>query len=263
MSDAALLYQKTRGVAWLTLNRPKAMNSLNWEMVRLFERYLDDLEADTEVRVVVLTGKGPAFCAGADLKEALENQKNTEPGAPEFIDFLNQNVLSRIRDLSKPVIAAINGITLAGGLETALTADIIIASDQAKIGDGHATFGVYPGAGGAALLPRVLPLNVAKYLLFTGEPLSAQKMKDYGLVNKVVAHDQLLDDVQALSEKIASHSPIAIARMKTVANKAMDGSRDHALLHEQVEFRRHQRSADIQEGLAAFMEKRKPKFIGR
>ena len=226
------------------------------------EKYVAEIEADEEVRVVVLTGTGKAFCAGADLKEGLDHMFDTVPGEVDFLDRLN-GVLDSIRDRPKPVIAALNGITLAGGMETALTADIVVASDQARIGDGHANFGVYPGAGGAALLPRVLPHNVAKYLLLTGETLSAEEMKAYGFVNKVVPHDELVEETQKLADNIARNSPIAMARMKTVANKALDGSRDDALRHEQVELRRHQTSLDIREGIAAFVEKRKPKFVGR
>lgn len=262
MSNDALIYEKHGPVAWLTLNRPDDMNSVNMAMLGLYEKYLAEVEADDEVRILVLTGNGPAFCAGADLKECQESLFNVIPGEIDFLDRFNRS-LDKIRDMPKPVIAALNGITLAGGIETALTADLIVASEKAKIGDAHANFGVYPGAGGAALLPRVLPHNVAKYLLLTGEALSAEDMKAYGFVNKVVAHDELIDATQKLAEKIARNSPIAMARMKAVANKAMDGSRDDALRHEQVELRRHQRSLDIREGLAAFVEKRKPQFTGK
>ena len=186
-----------------------------------------------------------------------------DAGELDFLDRICDNVLSVLRDFPKPVIAALNGITMAGGLETAMCADIIVASQDAKIGDAHANFGVYPGAGGAAVLPRLLPHNVAKYLLFTGKTLGATEMQNYGFVNEVVPADQLIDATQKLAESIAEKSPIALSRMKEVANATMDLSRDGSLAHEQVMLRKHLRSFDMSEGLGAFSEKRKPKFIGR
>ena len=144
-----------------------------------------------------------------------------------------------------------------------MCADIVIASEDAVIGDAHANFGVYPGAGGAAVLPRIVPHNVAKYLLLTGKSLSASEMKTYGFVNEVVPAAELEEAAQKLAEHIAGNSPIAMQRMKTVANQCMDKTRDDALLHEQFEFRRHMRSWDMREGLEAFADKRKPRFQGR
>lgn len=262
MSEAAIIYQQRGAVVWLTLNRPKAMNAINRDMLALYEAYLPKIAADDSIRVLVLTGNGPAFCAGVDLKQVMDSQ-NTPPGEADLLDRLCQNVMAPLRDFPKPVIAALNGTTLAGGLETAICADIIIASETAMIGDAHANFGVYPGAGGAALLPRLVPQNVAKYLLLTGKTLSAAQLQNYGLVSEVVPGNELVEAAQRLAEHIAGHSPLAMLRMKQVANGANDKSRDDALAHEQVEFRKHLRSWDVQEGLNAFSEKRKPKFQGR
>lgn len=262
MNDASLLYENRDGVAWLTFSRPEHMNSISLDMVALFEQYLPKISEDDTIKVLVITGAGRAFCAGADLKQVLDSL-DMPPGELDFIDRLCDKVLNPLRDFPKPVIAALNGITLAGGLETAMCADLVVAAKSAKIGDAHANFGVYPGAGGAAILPRIVPPNVAKYLLFTGNSLSADEMKNYGFVNEVVADEDLQDSVQALALHIAAKSPIALRRMKAVANASADKSRDDALGHEQVEFRRHQRSWDMAEGLAAFAEKRQPKFQGR
>lgn len=261
MSDAPLVLEIKGPVAWLTLNRPKAMNSINLEIISLYEKYLPQLAADDSVRVLVVTGTGSAFCAGADLKEVLATS-NLPAGEPDFLDRASDTVFNPLRNFLKPVIAALNGITMAGGLETAMCADIVIASEEAKIGDAHANFGVYPGAGGAAVLPRLVPLNVAKYLLFTGKTLSAKEMQGYGFVNEVVPADQLQEATQNLAESIANKSPIALQRMKVVANATSDKTRDDALAHEQVMLRKHQRSYDMAEGLAAFSEKRKPEFKG-
>lgn len=261
MSNDPLLYEKRGPVAWLTMNRPEAMNALNLEMVGLYEQYLGDIANDEETRVLVITGSGPAFCAGADLVE-VQAGKELPAGEKDFLDRLCENVLAPLRDFPKPVIAALNGITLAGGLETAMCADLVLASEKARLGDAHANFGVYPGAGGAAVLPRIIPLNVAKYLLFTGRTLKATEMQQYGFVNEVHSPDQLESAAQALAEEIATKSPIALQRMKVVANQTQDKSRDAALEHEQVMLRKHMRSYDMAEGLLAFVEKRKPQFKG-
>jgi len=260
MENNPLMLECVGPVAWLTLNRPDAMNAINMAMIESFDRALLEIHSNAEVKVVVVTGAGRAFCAGVDLKEFLHS-KEVAPGEPDLIDRLTR-VLDSLRGFSKPVIAALNGITMAGGLETAMCADIVIASRTAKIGDGHANFGVYPGAGGAAVLPKIIPLNVAKYLLFTGETLSADEMNTYGFVNRVVEPEELRDAVQRLGESIAEKSPIALSRMKTVANAANDKSTADSLDSEQVMFRRHMRSYDVFEGLRAFNEKRKPEFKG-
>jgi enoyl-CoA hydratase len=262
MSNEELVYTQKGSIAWLTLNRPKAMNSISLSIIERMEELLPQLAADDSVRVVVLTGEGPAFCAGADLKQILAS-KELPPGEADFLDRICYNVMNPLRDFPKPVIAALNGITMAGGLELAMCCDIVLASEDARIGDAHANFGVYPGAGGAAVLPRLIPHNVAKYLLFTGKTLSAAEMKAYGLVNEVVAADELEQAATDLAELIAQKSPIALARMKEVANASMDKSRDAALEHEQVMLRKHERSFDMAEGLAAFSEKSSPKFQGR
>ena len=245
-------------VGWITLERPKAMNALNREMIEGMTATLRTWRDDPQVRVVVITGSGPAFCAGADLKTA------GAAAAPGERDFLDQIVtfFDTLRGLPKPTIAAVNGLTLAGGLEVVLACDLVLAARSARLGDGHSNFGVFPGGGGAAILPRKLPANVAKYLLFTGDAIGADAMKAYGLVNEVVADGELADRVQALGEQLAKKSPLVLARMKKVANEAADKSTADALRHELLELRDHQRSWDIQEGLRAFVEKRAPQFKG-
>ncbi len=262
MRSEDLVYEKKGSTAWLTLNRPKAMNSLNLSIISGLEKLLPQIADDDELRVLVITGTGPAFCAGADLKEVLAT-RDLPPGERDFLDRVCEDVMNPLRDFSKPVIAALNGITMAGGLELAMCCDIVLASEEAQIGDAHANFGVYPGAGGAAVLPRVLPLNVAKYLLFTGKTLSAQQMMGLGLVNEVHPADQLLQAAVDLADLLATKSPIALRRMKEVANRSQDLTRDAALAEEQVMLRKHERSWDMAEGLLAFNEKRAPVFQGR
>lgn len=243
---------------WLTLNRPEAMNSLSREMVEAMTAQLKAWREDKAVRVVVVTGTGRAFCAGADLKQA--NDKS-EPGQRNFLDVL-VDFFGTLRTYPKPVIAAVNGIALAGGMEVVLACDLVLAAESAKLGDAHANFGVFPGGGGAAILPRKVPENVARYLLFTGEAMSAADLKVHGLVNEVVPDEQLLERVQVLADKISKKSPVGLARMKQVAAESYDKPIADALRHEVLELLNHQRSYDMQEGLAAFLEKRAPDFKG-
>jgi enoyl-CoA hydratase/carnithine racemase len=258
--DQVLRVERLGPVTRLTLNRPKAMNALNSELLVALGGAIEAAAHD-ETRVLLLTGSGPAFCAGADLKEVLASQ-SVAPGELDFLDRAGQ-VLDALRNFPKPLIAALNGLTLAGGLELAMCADIIVAADTATVGDGHANFGVYPGGGGAALLPRLLPPQLAMYLLFTGQSLSAAQMQSHGLVSEVHPPDQLADASLQLAQTIAGKSPAALARMKAVARHSADKSAADALLHEQVMLRRHLRSADLREGLAAFAERRTPVFTGR
>ena len=245
-------------VGWITLTRPDARNALSRDMVLAMTARLRAWREEAGVRVVVLTGTGPAFCAGADLKTA---SAAVQPGEMDFLDTLVV-FFDLLRAFPKPVIAAVNGLAVAGGLETVLACDFVIAAQSARFGDAHSNFGVFPGGGGAAVLPRKVPQNVAKYLLFTGDSLPADEMKIYGLVSEVVADGELVARVQAIGERLAKKSPLVLRRMKQVANEAPDKSVADALRHELLELRNHQRSYDIAEGLRAFAEKRTPEFKG-
>ena len=257
-----ILVERNGPVTTIILNRPEVRNALDNDAIAQLGDAFRGFDSDADARVAVLTGAGGAFCAGADLKQVLAS-RDLPPGEPDMLDRVCYNVMNPLRDFPKPVIAALNGVTMAGGLELAMCCDIVLASEEAHIGDAHANFGVYPGAGGAAVLPRLIPHNVAKHLLFTGKTLSAAEMKGYGLVNEVVPADQLEQAATDLAELIANKSPIALQRMKEVANASLDKSRDAALEHEQVMLRKHERSFDMAEGLAAFSEKRAPDFQGR
>jgi enoyl-CoA hydratase len=261
---AEMRLERIGATARITLNRPAAMNALSGPMCDELSRALEVIERDAGVRVVVLTGAGRAFCAGADLKGVFEGT-GAEPGADDPMNaFLDRvaGMIDRLRALPKPTIAALNGLTMAGGLELAMACDLIVAGVGARIGDAHANFGVFPGAGGAAVLPRRIGPTAAKYLLFTGDTMPAAELVPLGLVNRVVPDDQLLSEVDKLATQIASKSPLVLRRMKQAVADSLEQPQSTALRMERLVLDAHRHSHDIREGLAAFVGKRKPEFKG-
>lgn len=251
--------QTREGAAgWVVLDRPEAMNSLDRETVEQFIDCLVTWRDDPDVKVVVATGSGRAFCAGADLKQAGEK---VGPGEKTLLDRIIV-LFNMLRVYPKPVIAAVNGLAYAGGLEIVMCCDIVIAVEEAKFADAHSNFGVFPGGGGAAILPRKVPPNVARYMLFTGDPIGAADARTYGLVNEVVAASGLQTRAGELAGRLAKKSPLVIAGMKRVALEAADKSAADALRHELLEAYNYGRSHDLEEGLRAFAEKREPQFKG-
>ena len=264
MTYTDISFDRRGAVAWITLNRPTEMNSIAPGMLHELIDALARIAADDELHALVVTGAGDkAFCAGADLKglrASLDGE--IKPGEPDFLDRVGV-LFAALRAFPKPVIAAVNGLALAGGLELVMACDLVIAAETARLGDAHSNFGVFPGAGGAAVLPRKIGINRAKYLLFTGDFVSASDMKAFGLVNEVVPAADLAAAAQKLGERLAAKSPLVLRRMKEIANRALDQSEAAALRDEMLALRDHLRSADVREGLAAFVEKRAPSFSGR
>ena len=261
MSEAeqTLFVERVDRTEWISFQRTEQLNAMSTQMLRQMAAALESALADDGVRTIVLTGSGRAFCAGADLKE-VAGAKHA-PGEPDLLDLVD-HTFGLMRHGPKPVIAAVNGLAMAGGLEMVMACDLVFAAESAQLGDAHSNFGVFPGAGGAAILPRRIGLNRAKYLLFSGENVSAQDMMDWGLVNKVVADEDLREAVQSFTNRLADKSPSVLRRMKTVANRSLDVDETAALTEEMLNLRAHMRSWDMHEGLSAFNEKRKPKFRG-
>lgn len=247
------------GVLWLTLNRPQALNSLTLALVHALIGTIEAAQQDPDVRIIVLTGQGRAFCAGADLKDPA--RARPESGA-EFVQAIGA-LTELIEASAKPVIAAINGIAVAGGLELVLACDLVIAAESARLGDAHSNYALFPGAGATVRLPRKVGLNNAKLLMFTGDMHPALEWKALGLVNQVVADDGFVDAVSALAAKLAAKSPLVLARMKQALNDALDHPVAVGLRYERALANLHHFSADRVEGLAAFKEKRAPKFQGK
>jgi enoyl-CoA hydratase/carnithine racemase len=263
MDFEMITYDVNGPVGWITLNRPEAMNALHPQMAAELDAALDTAEGDDEVRALAITGAPPAFCAGADLKFVLGTlEDETRVEFQKFLEGLGR-VLNRIEASPLPSIAAVNGLALAGGLELLLCCDLVLAAESAKLGDAHANYGLMPGGGSSIRLTRKIGPTRAKYLLYTGDFLPAAAFVEAGLVNQVVADDELRPTVQSLGERIAARSPLSIRRMKQLVNAADDAPLHAGLRHEIDLMLLHTHSRDLAEGLKAFKEKRQPSFSGK
>jgi len=263
VGESESLLAEHRGSAlWLTMNRPQAMNSLTVGMMIRLKEEMDAAAANPAVRVVVLTGSGRAFCAGADLRSFGADDDSDRPAIARFMEIA-EPASAAVRAFPGPTIAAVNGLALAGGLEIALNFDFIIAAETARIGDAHLNFGLIPGGGNTARLPRRVGLQLAKYMIYSGRQFDAATMKQAGLVLEVHPDDQLVAGVDAIVDKLAAKSPLAIARAKQLISTAWELTEEEGMEREATLAIEHSQSADAAEGLAAFAEKRKPNFIGR
>ena len=251
-------YKKEGALAFITINREKAYNALNRSVLGRIQEIFKVLEKDREVMVVIITGAGQkAFIAGADLKE-IKNATNR----PELIKE-GKKAISSLRNSNKAVIAAINGYALGGGMELALSCDLRIASENAKFGFPEAGLGLIPGYGGTQLTPRLLGAGKAKYLMFTGDMISASEAYEMGLVEKVFKSEKLMEEVTEIAEKISTKGPLAIKAIKNAVKDGMHLSTDAAMEIELREYATVAHSEDADSGMHAFIEKKTPIFKGR
>jgi len=255
-----LLTEEKSGVAILTLNRPTAMNSLNFDLLYAIRDAMDDLQYREEIRCVIITGAGEkAFCAGADLKERATLSQDE---VKRFILTI-RNLLSSIQNIGKPMIAAVNGIALGGGTELALASDIRIASTTAVMGLTETRLAIIPGGGGTQRLPRIIGVAKAKELIFTGRRVDAVEALDIGLVNRICAPEKLLEECLAMAEMIKETGPIAVEMAKYAINSGIETDLATGLAIESNAYRVTIPTEDRVEGLKAFREKRKPVYRGR
>ncbi|MBX3575062.1 MAG: enoyl-CoA hydratase/isomerase family protein [Mesorhizobium sp.] len=259
-SDAPVLVQRDGRMAWITLNRPDTLNAMSPELIDALEHAVISAAADPGIRSIAITGSGRAFSAGGDLKNMQGRLVGADDDAFHRGMRRGQEVFRRIETLPVPVIAAVNGYAVAGGLELVLSCDIVVAAAGVKMGDGHAKYGVVPGGGSTARLPRRLPVGLAKQLLFTAELVGSETMRHWGLVNEVVAADQLHARVTTIGNAIADASPMVVRAMKLLVNEGLDQPIESALDAELEACKHHVDSADLAEGLAAFQSKRKPHY---
>ena len=251
---------------WLWLDRPEQSNAISPDVVQGLDRGLDAAESDASIRSVVLAANGPVFCAGADLTHVRTlldaPSSGTDSPMSAFLRRVGQT-LDRLERLPKPVIAAVQGPAIAGGLELILCCDLVVAGRSATFADGHAQFGFIPGGGASVRLTRRIGLSRAKHLMFTGSAVPAEGLIGTDLLTDVVDDAELVPAVTRLTDAIARRSPIGLQRMKQLAAGAWDTPLETALRMELDQAALHERSHDLAEGIDAFTHKRRPIFVGR
>ncbi len=244
------------GIASITLNRPKVLNALNWELVTEIERAAGELHGDERVRAVVVAGSGGNFAAGADIGPMVERDP------VEAKKFTFNSAFNALEDLPVPVIAAVSGYALGGGLELALACDFRICSADAKLGMPEIKLAIFPGAGGTQRLPRLIGLSRAKMMIFLGETVNAATALEWGLCDRIVDGDPV-PEAMALAGKLAERAPIALRKSKQVVNRGYYGDLHGGIAMEEESWASLFSTEDQKEGMRAFMEKRKPAFIGQ
>jgi enoyl-CoA hydratase len=254
-----LLVEQQQHIVYVTLNRPTALNALNIPLRRDLQQCFTDLQADPDVRVVVITGAGRAFCAGADIKEWREPTSVVE----DREDRTRLNFWQAVSRCEAPIIAAINGYALGGGCELAMCCDMRVASDQAQLGLTEVTLGIIPGGGGTQRLPRLVGRGKALELILTGRHIDALEALRLGLVEQVVAHDQLKAAVEDLAQTIVSRAPLAVKYAKEAIVRGLELPLTEGLKVEAELYTLLRTTEDRMEGAKAFQEKRPPQFKGR
>jgi enoyl-CoA hydratase len=253
------------GVAgWVTMNRPDDMNPMDWGTIKQLAAGLDELAADESVRIIFVTGAGSAFSAGGDMKRYVKLQRDPVD-FPEFVGDCHR-LFAKIPTYPQPVVALVNGVSVAGGTELLMFCDWGMAADTARIGDAHLNFGMMGGGGTLSMLPLVVGPARARELILSGRLLSAEEAKEWGLVSRVVPADELEAAADELAVLMAKKSPLAVKHAKQVLNSMFWSGADietRMKVELEVDLRYCLTSADAQEGLQAFNEKRKPRFEGR
>ncbi len=258
MAEPVILIDIDGRIATLTINRPDKLNALNADVRREFVSALTELNANDDVRVVIVTGAGEkAFVAGADIKEFAGRS-----GYDQFLVTKSFGIFEAPENSPKPVIAAVNGFALGGGCELAMACDIRIASDKAKLGQPEVNLGILPGGGGTQRLPRLVGLGAAYKLLYTGDIIGADEALRIGLVDEVVPHDQLMTRVRELAASIAEKSPAALQFIKDAVKASVRMPLDEGVRLETTLFGLAFSTQDKEEGVQAFLEKRKADFQG-
>jgi enoyl-CoA hydratase len=255
-----IIYEKAEGLATITLNRPDALNAFSQELIAEVLQAVEDIKADEIIHVVVLTGAGEkAFSAGADIKA----MKGITALKARELSHMGEKLCLAFENLEKPVIAAINGYALGGGLEVAMSCDIRIAQENARMGQTEINIGLIPGWGGTQRLTRLIGATKAKELIYTGKLIDAKTAEQLGIVNMTVPADKFKETVKQFATELAQKAPAALRVAKELINRGSEISLDAALALEREGFGVVASTEDLQEGVSAFTEKRKPTFKGK
>jgi 2-(1,2-epoxy-1,2-dihydrophenyl)acetyl-CoA isomerase len=258
--NMTLLKAKENGVCTLTFNRPEVFNSFNREMALALQQELDSAAADNSVRAIILTGEGKAFCAGQDLAEA------TDPNGPELETIVRDHynpIIERIRNIEKPVIAAVNGVAAGAGANIALACDITIAKYSASFIQAFSKIGLIPDSGGTFFLPRIIGMQKALALMLTGDKVSAEQADSMNMIYKAVADEAFDEEVSKMANMLAGMPTKGFGLTKRAVNQSFVNDLTAQLKVEEELQTEAGRSDDFKEGVAAFLEKRKPVFTGK
>jgi 2-(1,2-epoxy-1,2-dihydrophenyl)acetyl-CoA isomerase len=255
-----ILFEKQNNIAIITLNRPKVFNSFNAEMRQELIAALDDCQADPSVRCVILTGEGRAFCAGQDLSEIVD--KETAPSFESILDEGLNRIALKIRQLEKPVIAAVNGVAAGAGANMALACDITVATESASFIQAFSKIGLIPDTGGTWVLPRLIGFARASALMMTGEKVSAQDAVSMGMIFASYPDDTFKSSVEILANTIAKMPTKGLAYTKQILNESLFQGFEAHLKRETAIQGKAASTEDYTEGVSAFVEKRKPNFKG-
>ena len=260
MNFKFVVYEKSEGIATITLNRPEALNAFSKEVVSEVLQALEDIGNDESVRIVVLTGAGEkAFSAGADIKAMI----GMDALKARELSLMGEKLCLALENLEKPVIAALNGYALGGGLEVAMSCDLRVASENSRMGQTEINIGLIPGWGGTQRLTRLVGRTKAKEMVFTGKMIDAKTAEQLGIVNMAVPADKFRETVRQFALELASKAPVALRVTKALIDKGAEIGLDSALALEREGFGVVASTEDLQEGVKAFTEKRKPVFKGK
>ncbi|KJY82776.1 enoyl-CoA hydratase [Vibrio galatheae] len=261
--ESTILLQVEAGVAIITLNRPKQLNSFNPEMHKALKKALKDAEQDDSVRAILLTGTGRGFCAGQDLNDRNVNSGEEMPDLGESIEKFYNPLIKQISAMPKPVIAAVNGVAAGAGANIALACDIVFAAESASFIQAFCKIGLIPDSGGTWTLPRVIGMARAKALTLLGDKVSASQAEEWGMIWQCVADDELIEKALSVANHLATQPTKGLGFIKHALNHSSQNRLDEQLELEKDLQRLAGRTQDYREGISAFFDKRAPEFKGK